>query len=52
MDSETADLALEIIGAIQADLDAAREDMRPITRCLTSMEASVADMAVTLQAFR
>lgn len=52
MDAETTDLALELIRAIQADLDAMREDIREIKRCLTSIEASVADMTVLIQAFR
>jgi hypothetical protein len=52
MDSETAELALELIRAIQVDVDAMREDMREIKRCLTSIEASVADMTLLVQAFR
>ena len=52
MDSETAELALELIWTIQADLDAMREDMREIKRSLTSIEASVAEMTVLVQAFR
>lgn len=52
MDSETIKLALDLLRAIQADLDAVREDLREIKRCLTSLEASVADLAVVLQAFR
>jgi hypothetical protein len=52
MGSETAEVALELIRAIQADLDAIREDMREIKRCLTSIEASVADMTVLMRTFR
>ena len=52
MDSETTELALELIRDIQADLDAMREDMREIKRCLTSIEASVVDMTALTHAFR
>lgn len=52
MDSETTRLALDLLRAIQADLDAMREDMREIKRYLTSLEASVAGLAAVLQAFR
>jgi len=52
MDSETTELALDLLRAIQADLDAIGEDMREIKRCLTSLEASVADLAVLFRAFR
>ena len=52
MDDETAKLALELIQAMQDDLDAMKEDMREIKRCLTSIETSVTGIAGLMQAFR
>lgn len=52
MDSETTKVALDLLRAIRTDMDAVREDMREIKRCLTSLERHVADLELVLQAFR
>ena len=52
MDSETTKLAPDLLCAIRIDLDAMREDMREIKRCVASLEVSVEELRVLLQAFR
>lgn len=52
IDAETTKLALEPMRDIQAVLDAMKEGMREIKRCLTSIEASAEGMAAVLRQYR